>query len=109
MEIPNIETGSLSMHRIPPETPEIIEGLVNVGGLSLLIGKPKTYKSTIARQMCIDVALGRPFAGRRVRPGNTLYINLESPTELVTRQLHLQGYPDEDHGQPYRFHSWTNL
>ena len=47
------------------------------GGLSMIVGKPKTGKSTWARALAVATAQGEPFMGRFTRQGPVLYVALQ--------------------------------
>ncbi|PIR24838.1 MAG: hypothetical protein COX62_05815 [Deltaproteobacteria bacterium CG_4_10_14_0_2_um_filter_43_8] len=55
----------------------IVEGLLSIGGVSLLVAKPKTGKSTIARQIALAVAKGDNVFGRKSKSGLVVYLALE--------------------------------
>src|SRR5262245_14100822 len=55
----------------------IVQKLLRSSGLSLLAGKPKSGKSTLARQLAVSVARGVPFLGRPTRVAPVLYVALE--------------------------------
>ena len=57
--------------------PVIVDGLLPAG-LSLLAGAPKRGKSWMALDLAYSVATGKPFLGRRVTQGKSLYLDLES-------------------------------
>ena len=46
-----------------------VDGLLPEGGLSILVGKPKCGKSTLARNLALCVARGRPFLTAGPLPG----------------------------------------
>jgi Mrp family chromosome partitioning ATPase len=55
-----------------PDEPEnwLVDGLLPTGGLSVLVGKPKAGKSTLARALAVAVARGEPWLGRATFPGD---------------------------------------
>ena len=55
----------------------LVENLLPSGGLSLLSAKPKTGKSTLARQLVLAVARGEEFLGRKTEKGLSIYLALE--------------------------------
>ena len=57
----------------------VVEGLLPVGGTSLLAAKPKVGKSTFARCLAFAVARGEEFLGRKTKQGAVLYL---APQEL---------------------------
>ncbi len=59
------------------ETDWVVEGLLPVGGFSLVAAKPKVGKSTIARQLALCVARGEDFLDREATQGLVVYLALE--------------------------------
>ena len=55
----------------------IVDGLLPAG-FSILAGAPKRGKSWMALDLAYSVATGKPFLGRRVIQGESLYLDLES-------------------------------
>jgi hypothetical protein len=73
----------------------ILEGLLPVGGLSLLIAKPKVGKSTLARYIAHCVARGVACLGRRVHVGPVLYISIEERRRDVRAHFAQLGNADD--------------
>ncbi len=62
----------------PPEEEEWQwDGLMITGGTSVIAGKPKGGKSTLARQLAIQTAMGHSMLGRVCRRGPVIYIGIE--------------------------------
>ena len=55
-------------------------------GVAALYGASETYKSFVALNIALCVALGRPWAGRRVCAGTVVYVASEAPTGLRKRK-----------------------
>jgi putative DNA primase/helicase len=64
-----------------------VEGLLPSSGISLLVAKPKTGKSTLARQLAVRVARGRKFLGRRTIQGRVVYLALEEKRDEVRKHF----------------------
>src|SRR6266481_2457544 len=79
--------------------PEIYHGLVDDllldVGVSMLCGKPKTGKSTLARQLAVAVAEGTPFFGKPTLCGDVLYLILEGPKGVVQQHLKKLGVTEK--------------
>ena len=85
--------------RVQQENPTwVVDGLILQGGLTLLIGKPKVGKSTLARSIALAVALGRPILGRQVRQGPVLLMthHREDPPAAVREHLLKMGVREGD-------------
>jgi hypothetical protein len=63
-------------------------------GVSMLCAKPKTGKSTFARQLAVSVAEGRDFLGKGTLEGDVLYLNLEGPVGVLQQHLQKLGYSE---------------
>lgn len=55
----------------------LIDGLLPVGSLNMIAGKPKSGKSTLVRQLASCVAKGTDFLGRSTSKGEVLYFASE--------------------------------
>jgi RecA-family ATPase len=79
--------------------PEIYHGLVDDllidVGVSMLCGKPKSGKSTLARQLAVSVAEGLPFLGKPTLCGDVLYLILEGPKGAVQQHLKKLGLTEK--------------
>lgn len=64
-----------------------VDGLIPMGGLSLIAGKPKAGKSTLVRQLAASVATGTDFLNRLTIQGSVLYLALEEMPSEVRRHL----------------------
>ena len=75
----------------------IVDGLLPAGGMSVLAGKPKGGKSTLARAMALRVCRGEPILGRTTTPGPVLYLGIEDPRRVTKNHLRALGaQPDDD-------------
>jgi len=62
----------------------VVEGVVEEGGMSLLIARQKAGKSMLAGQMCIDVSLGEAFLGTlRTKKGPVIYLDFENRPRVL--------------------------
>lgn len=64
----------------------LIEGLLNAGGISLLVAKPKVGKSTFAANLAVAVAAGLPFMGHATVAGPVHVYSLEVHRAFVRQQ-----------------------
>jgi hypothetical protein len=69
----------------PPEY--VIDGLLEHGGLSSLIGPPGVGKSTLALDIACHIATGRTWQGRRTLKTKVLYLPGEGLSGAVQRLL----------------------
>lgn len=65
----------------------LIKGLLYAQQLGLIIGPWGAYKSFIVLDQAIHLALGLPWAGRRVRGGDVLFIAAESAAGIRARLI----------------------
>ena len=58
----------------------LIKGLIPRTGLIVAYGPPKSGKSFVVFDMCMHIALGRPYRGRSVHQGPAVYCAFEGQT-----------------------------
>lgn len=81
----------------PDEAVEwVVDGLLPLGGCSVMAGKPKAGKSTTARSLACDVARGRSFLGRETEQGPVIYLALEEKRSQVRRHFRDMGATADD-------------
>ena len=73
----------------------VVQDLLPAAGTSLLAGKPKAGKSTLARCLALSVARGDNWLGRECRQGTVLYLGLEEKRSEVRRHFAGLGAEDE--------------
>ncbi|RQZ40045.1 DNA primase [Burkholderia sp. Bp9099] len=71
----------------PPD--ELVQGLLTVGGASVLYGDSNSGKTFFVIDMAAAVARGAEWLGRQTEPGMVLYLAAESPASVKAR---LQAY-----------------
>lgn len=81
--VPRIAPFSHWRHMPPPEY--IIDGLLEHGGLSCIIGPPGMGKSTVALDMACHIATGKSWQGRRTLKTRVLYLPGEGLSGAVQR------------------------
>lgn len=67
----------------------LVDGLIALGYLVLLAGRPKSGKSWLGLQMAMCIDTGHPFLGRDTQPGKVLLIALEDGERRVYQRAHL--------------------
>ncbi len=67
---------------------ELVEGLIERGCLNLLSAPGDSFKSWVALQTAVSVALGRPMWGRSVMQTPVLHLSYEDGAAEVARRLH---------------------
>ncbi len=77
------------------ETPWLVAGLLPWAGLSVLAGKPKAGKSTLARSMALAIARGDPVIGFASKGGPVVYLGLEDKRSEVAEHFRRMGAADE--------------
>ena len=73
----------------------VVEGMLPVGGLSLMVAKPKVGKSTLARCLAAAVAQGLPWLGKTVQQGPVAYLALEEKDAEVRHHFRQMGVPQK--------------
>jgi putative DNA primase/helicase len=79
----------------------IVDGLFPAGGMSLLTAKPKVGKTTLSRQLALDVAAGEPFLERATEQGSVIILALEEKRAEVKRHFRDLGATGDE---PIRIH-----
>lgn len=80
----------------------LVDGLLPLGGCAMLAAPPKRRKSFLVQDLCLSIATGRPFIGRKTRQGRTLYLALEDGLRrLQTRQNAILGESTASHDCMY--------
>jgi archaellum biogenesis ATPase FlaH len=74
----------------------LVEDRIPVGGLALLVGKPKAGKSTLSRALALAVARGDSWLGWACRQGLVVYIALEDRRADVRRHFRTMGATGEE-------------
>jgi AAA domain/Domain of unknown function (DUF3854) len=78
------------------KTSWLVEGLLPMGGDSLIVAKPKVGKSTLAECLALAVARGNDFLGRKTTQGTVLYLAFEGKRAEVRQHFRLMGVKEED-------------
>lgn len=65
--------------------PQIVEGALTAGGMSMFYGESNSGKSYLAIRLAICVSLGEPWLGRRTQQGAVLYIAAEGAWSIRLR------------------------
>lgn len=84
----------LATHPDPPQY--VVDGFLAVGGLSLLAAAPKSGKSTLVRNLQLNVARGEKFFGRSTQSVPIVYLALEEPIEHVSAEFRTLGGDNEE-------------
>jgi AAA domain-containing protein len=69
----------------------LVEGLLPREAISLLVGRPKSGKTTLCRTLAADVAGGSAFLARRTEQGPVIYVSLEDSKRAVTAHFRRLG------------------
>ncbi len=83
-----------SLDRSGPEW--LVEGRLPRIGTSMLVGAPGAGKSTLARELALKVARGRPWLDFQTRQGPVLYVYLEGEPTRVRAAFAKLGLAPED-------------
>ena len=89
------------LNREYPAAEWLVEGMLPLGGLSIMSARPKVGKSTLARCLALSVARGCRWLDRNVEGGPVLYCALEEIERKVQEHFHAMGMKASD---PIRVH-----
>lgn len=73
----------------------LVADLLPLPGLSLMSAKPKCGKSTLARTLAADVALGSVFLDRETRRGKVLFCSFEESPRKMKKEFAPMGLPPD--------------
>ena len=74
-----------------------MKGLIPTEGLTVIWGPPKSGKTFAAFDICMHVALGWEYRGRRVQQGSVVYCSFEGQAGLASRmEAYRQKHLSED-------------
>lgn len=76
-DLPDPESLSNVLTELPALSPELIEGVLRQGHKMLLSGPSKAGKSFALIELCISIAEGKEWFGRKCERGRVLYLNME--------------------------------
>ncbi len=79
-----------------PVVDYLVDGLLTVGGISIIAGPPKSGKSTIVRQLTKSVVNGQDFLGRSTKKGKVIYLALEEQNSVLNEQFKKVGITETD-------------
>ncbi|MEZ4814313.1 MAG: AAA family ATPase [Bdellovibrionota bacterium] len=86
----------LFVNELPDELGPLVEGLLDLGTLSLLVARPKVGKSLLSRTLVASIITGEPFLGKSVVSGRVLYAPLEEHPIKVASHLRSLGVSDQE-------------
>jgi 5S rRNA maturation endonuclease (ribonuclease M5) len=69
----------------------IIEGLLRLGGTTILVGEPKLGKSQMALDIALAVARGEQFVGLSTKKGRVIYYALEDGEDIIRDRVRARG------------------
>lgn len=76
-DLPDPESLADVFYSPPQLAEELIEGVLRQGHKMLLVGPSKSGKSFSLIELCIAIAEGREWLGKKCRKGKVMYINME--------------------------------
>lgn len=76
-DLPDPESIMDTWECMPPLAPPLIEGILRQGHKMLVAGPSKAGKSYALIELCIAIAEGEKWLGRKCAQGRVLYVNLE--------------------------------
>jgi hypothetical protein len=96
--VPGFKLQSLADVLARPDVPPdyLVDGLLVRGTVGMIAAKPKVGKSTLARVLCLAVARGRDFLGRRTNQGSCIYLALEEREQELRADFRAMGATGKD-------------
>ncbi len=70
-----------------PETLYLVPGILPAQGVNLIVGKPKTGKSSLVTNLVLALAYKGVFLGQCVEKANVLYLNLEDGERRLKQRI----------------------
>lgn len=83
----SIQDVALLCQNEPGPVPWLYPGILSEGGYTLLYGRPKMGKSTLAYQIATALATGQDFLGHAVKPRRVLWLNMDTPLNTLHRGM----------------------
>lgn len=74
----------------------LVDELLPESGFSLLVAKPKVGKTTLARNLALQIAQGKHFLGRTTQQGPVIYLALEEKRAEVRKHFQAMGATGEE-------------
>jgi len=84
------------LNEVEDETNWLVDELLPSGGFSVITAKPKVGKSTLTKQMALNIARGEPFLSRAVTQGAVIYLALEDKRAEIRKHLRAMGMTGDD-------------
>ena len=94
--LPKPKTLSVLNSEKEPPISYLVDGLLPMNGISLMVGRPKRGKSTIARQLIACISNGNEFMNRSATKGVSLYIALEEKLSEIKKHFQDLNVNDPD-------------
>lgn len=106
-KLPFITSTSELMNMTFPPRQWLVEGLLRTACRrpSLLLGKPQSGKSTLSRQLAVEVAKGQSFLGRVCTPAEVLYWQTEEDLSDIQEAFGHLGYDSDRDRQIHIFNA----
>ena len=93
----------------PPRT-MLVKGLLGVGELSVWVGEPKCGKSFLVTHLCLAIATGQKWGGKRVKQGPVVYVAAEGTGGFAKRiEAHRRHHGEVETAQFFPILTGVNL
>jgi hypothetical protein len=84
------------LYQMPTDKTEyLVHDLLPAVGTSQVVASPKSGKSCLTRQLCAFVSQGKPFLGREVTQGKTLYVSTQEQPSKIAEHFRALGCDQE--------------
>src|SRR5262249_49752399 len=85
--LPSIEDAATLLSQPIVLPPDVIDGILHLGGKLVLGGASKSYKSWLLIDVALSVASGSIWLNFTTKKGRVLYVNFELPRPFLTRRI----------------------
>jgi hypothetical protein len=94
-----------------PKTEWLVDNLVPLGHLGFVIAQAGIGKSYFTEQLAACIVYGKPFLGLKVKSGNVLLIDEDTPEKVLMRRLNkfISYYKGDNRIGEFRVKSMTGL
>lgn len=87
--------------RVGAEPEWLVKDIIPTSGIGMFIGEPSCGKSFLASDLALHIAMGKPWGGRVVAQGATVYVSGEGATGFRKRMMAARKHHRPKDGTPF--------